>query len=158
MIDKISAGLLMYRYRNGHLEVFLAHPGGPFFKNKDAGYWSIPKGEMDPGENSLNAAIREFSEETGIVPRGEFIPLGSVVQKSGKTVHAWAFAGDWDGATPIKSNTFEMEWPPRSGKKQTFPEIDRAEFFPAARALKKINAAQREFIKRLELFFKEKGK
>ncbi len=145
----ISAGLLMYRVRNGRLEVFLAHPGGPFFKNKDRGYWSIPKGEIDSEEGALDAAIREFTEETGIIPAGDFIPLGSVVQKSGKIVHAWAFAGDWDERTPIVSNTFEMEWPPHSGKTQQFPEIDRAGFFPVAEAMDIINEAQREFLRRL---------
>ena len=152
--SSISSGLLMYRVRNGILEVFLAHPGGPFFKNKDNGYWSIPKGEIDPKESVLDAAIREFIEETGITPAGEFIPLGTVVQKSGKTVHAWAFAGDWNERKPIVSNTFEMEWPPRSGKKQQFPEIDRAQFFPVAEALEKINEAQRELIRRLEAYFR----
>lgn len=153
IISTISAGLLMYRVRNGLLEVFLAHPGGPFFKNKDKGYWSIPKGEIDPEESALDAAIREFIEETGIMPEGDFIPLGTVMQKSGKTVHAWAIAGDWDEHKPIVSNTFEIEWPPRSGKKQQFPEIDRAEFFSVTEALDKINEAQREFIRRLEAYF-----
>jgi len=147
----------MYRTRNGGLEVFLAHPGGPFFKNKDNGYWSIPKGEIDSKESTIAAAIREFTEETGIEPAGGFIPLGSVIQKSGKTVHAWAFAGDWDEGTPIVSNAFEMEWPPRSGKKQQFPEIDRAEFFPVAQAREKINEAQREFISRLEAYLGLRG-
>ncbi len=153
----ISAGLLMYRVRNGCLEVFLAHPGGPLFKNKDAGYWSIPKGEIDAEEGALDAAIREFTEETGIIPRGNFIPLGSVIQKSGKTVYAWAFAGDWNERTPIVSNTFEMEWPPHSGKKQQFPEIDRVGFFPVDEALEKINEAQREFIRRLETLCKTRA-
>lgn len=139
----------MYRVRNGRLEIFLAHPGGPFFKNKDRGYWSIPKGEIDSKEDALAAAIREFIEETGIIPAGDFIPLGSVIQKSGKIVHAWAFAGDRDECTSIVSNTFEMEWPPHSGKMQQFPEIDRAGFFPVAEAMDKINEAQREFIRRL---------
>ncbi len=154
IISTISAGLLMYRVRNGLLEVFLAHPGGPFFKNKDKGYWSIPKGEIGPEESALDAAIREFKEETGIMPEGDFIPLGTVMQKSGKTVHAWAIAGDWDERKPIVSNTFEIEWPPRSGKKQQFPEIDRAEFFSVTEALDKINEAQREFIRRLEAYFR----
>jgi len=152
--SSISAGLLMYRMRNGLLEVFLAHPGGPFFKNKDKGYWSIPKGEIGPEESALDAAIREFIEETGIMPEGDFIPLGTVMQKSGKTVHAWAIAGDWDQRKPIVSNTFEIEWPPRSGKKQQFPEINRAEFFSVTEALDKINEAQREFIRRLEAYFR----
>jgi predicted NUDIX family NTP pyrophosphohydrolase len=145
----------MYRLRSGQLQVLLAHPGGPFYKNRDKGFWSIPKGEIAPDENGLDAAVREFTEETGIVPRGEFIPLGTVQQKSGKTVHAWAFAGDWDEAEPIKSNSFELEWPPRSGHMQIFPEVDRARFFSVPEALEKINEAQRKFISRLEMFLKE---
>jgi predicted NUDIX family NTP pyrophosphohydrolase len=148
----------MYRLRDGRLQVLLAHPGGPFYKNKDSGFWTIPKGEIAPDENGLDAAMREFSEETGIIPRGEFIPLGTVRQKSGKTVHAWAFAGDRDEAVPITSNTFEMEWPPRSGNKQTFPEVDRALFFSVPEALEKINEAQREFVRRLEIFLIENYK
>ena len=144
----------MYRFQNGKLQVLLAHPGGPFYKNKDNGYWSIPKGEIAADEVALDAAIREFTEETGITPQGEFIPLGSVKQKSGKTVHAWAFAGDWDETEPVKSNTFELEWPPHSGIKQLFPEIDHALFFSVAEALNKINEAQRELILRLEMFLK----
>ena len=154
MPPKISAGLLMYRLQDGKLQVLLAHPGGPFYKNKDNGYWSIPKGAIAPEENGLDAAIREFTEETGITPGGEFIPLGTVKQKSGKTVHAWAFAGDWDETEPVKSNTFELEWPPHSGNKQAFPEIDRALFFFVPEALEKVNEAQREFILRLEMFLK----
>jgi predicted NUDIX family NTP pyrophosphohydrolase len=144
----------MYRFQNGKLQVLFAHPGGPFYRNKDNGFWTIPKGEFAPDENGLDAAIREFTEETGITPRGEFVPLGSVKQKSGKTVQAWAFAGDWDETEPVKSNTFELEWPPHSGNKQTFPEIDRALFFSVPEALEKVNEAQREFILRLEMFLK----
>ena len=144
----------MYRFQNGKLQVLLAHPGGPFYRNKDNGFWSIPKGEIAADEVALDAAIREFTEETGITPRGEFIPLGAVKQKSGKTVQAWAFAGDWDETEPVKSNTFELEWPPHSGIKQTFPEIDRALFFSVPEALEKVNEAQREFILRLEMFLK----
>lgn len=158
MRPTISAGLLMYRFQNGKLQVLLAHPGGPFYKNKDNGFWTIPKGEIAADEVALDAAIREFTEETGITPRGEFFPLGSVKQKSGKTVQAWAFAGDWDETEPVKSNTFELEWPPRSGNKQTFPEIDQILFFPVPEALKKINEAQREFIIRLEKLMKENSK
>ena len=158
MPSQISAGLLMYRLQDGRLQVLLAHPGGPFYRNKDNGFWTIPKGEIAPDENGLDAAIREFTEETGITPCGEFIPLGTVKQKSGKIVHAWAFAGDRDKAVPITSNTFEMEWPPRSGNKQTFPEVDRALFFSVPEALEKINEAQREFILRLEMFLKENSK
>ncbi len=155
MPPKISAGLLMYCLRNGQLQVLLAHPGGPFYRNKDNGFWTIPKGEIAPDENGLDAAVREFTEETGIIPGNEFISLGTVKQKSGKTVHAWAFCGDRDETEPIKSNTFEMEWPPRSGHKQVFPEVDQALFFTVPEALEKINEAQREFIRRLDIFLKE---
>src|SRR5207249_10192 len=126
---KVSAGLLMFRVREGRLEVFLAHPGGPFFAKKDDGHWSIPKGETGPGEEPVAAAVREFKEETGIQPAGELIELGSVKQRGGKIVHAWAFAGDWDETRPFRSNTFEIEWPPMSGQRQSFPEIDRVAFF-----------------------------
>jgi predicted NUDIX family NTP pyrophosphohydrolase len=150
MTKKISAGLLMYRQQPNGLEVFLAHPGGPYLKNKDWGYWGIPKGEIEANEAYLDAAIREFGEETGLSPQGEFIPLGSVVLASGKTVYAWAFAGDWDDTAPPASNMFELEWPPHSGHKQLFPEIDRAEFFGLPVAYRKINPAQAEFITRLQ--------
>jgi predicted NUDIX family NTP pyrophosphohydrolase len=147
---KVSAGLMMYRLNNGELEIFLAHPGGPFLKNKDLGYWGIPKGEVENGEELLAAAVREFGEETGLAAAGEFLPLGSVVQASGKTVHAWAFAGDWeDGRTPA-SNLFPLEWPPKSGKQEWFPEVDKAAFFPVPEAMRKINRAQGEFIVRLQ--------
>src|SRR5204863_5570752 len=119
-----SAGLLLYRRRKGELEFLLVHPGGPFWKGKDAGAWSIPKGEIQPGEEPLAAAQREFEEELGIKPQGPFIPLIAVKQKGGKTVHAWAFENDCDPAM-CKSNTFEMEWPPRSGRRQQFPEVDQ---------------------------------
>lgn len=147
---KVSAGLMMYRVKNGALEIFLAHPGGPFLKNKDWGCWGIPKGEIEAGEPPLAAAVREFAEETGLTANGEFLPLGSVVQASGKTVHAWAFAGDWEeGRTPA-SNLFPLEWPPHSGQEQWFPEVDKAAFFPVPVARKKINQAQGEFIIRLQ--------
>jgi predicted NUDIX family NTP pyrophosphohydrolase len=146
---KISAGLLMYRLRAGHLEVLLAHPGGPFFANKDLGAWTIPKGLVDEDEDQLAAARREFEEETGAKPEGDFVPLGEVRQKGGKTVVAWAFEGDLDPAA-ITSNTFKKEWPPRSGRWQTFPEIDRAEFFSIDEARTRINLAQAEFLSRLE--------
>ena len=148
-MKKISAGLLMYRHR-GQLEVFLAHPGGPYLKNKDAGYWGIPKGAVEAEETLIDAAIREFHEETGIVPRGAYIPLGSVMLISGKIVHAWAFEGDWDEKVPLDSNLFSLEWPPHSGQEQWFPEIDKAAFFSVAAAHEKINPAQAEFINRLE--------
>ncbi|HEY2351821.1 MAG TPA: NUDIX domain-containing protein [Candidatus Acidoferrum sp.] len=146
---KSSAGLLMYRERNGRLEVLLVHLGGPFWKNKDAGAWFVPKGEINPGEEELSAARREFQEETGLVPNGKFLPLGSVKHKSGKTVTAWAFAGDCDPAS-LKSNTFEMEWPPKSGKMTRFPEIDRAEFFTVEGAKEKMHPAEFEFLGRLQ--------
>src|SRR5215218_9631405 len=124
-MPETSAGLLMYRRRPDGVEVFLVHPGGPFWAKKDAGAWSIPKGEFDSAsENPLDAAWREFEEETGVVPTGEFLELGSVRQRSGKIVSAWAFEGDCD-ASAIRSNTFTIDWPPRSGKQQSFPEVDR---------------------------------
>jgi len=138
---KISAGLLMYRRREGGLEFLLVHPGGPYFKNKDAGAWTIPKGETKPGEDPLAAAKREFEEELGFPPQGSFVELRPVQQKGGKVVHAWAFAGDCD-PTQVRSNTFTMEWPPRSGKQEEFPEIDRAAFFNLSAAKEKINSAQ----------------
>lgn len=153
MAKKISAGLLMYR-RLDELEVFLAHPGGPYFTKKDQGYWGIPKGEIEQQEQYLDAAVREFYEETGIRPAGEFIPLGSVTLSSGKVVYAWAFQGDWDTSLPLQSNQFCIEWPPNSGKQQWFPEIDRAAFFRVEAALQKINPAQAYFIERLEQYLR----
>jgi len=138
---KQSAGILLYRKINNVLQVFLVHPGGPFFKNKDAGAWSIPKGEFLEDEDPLAAAKREFQEETGQVIDGNFIPLKPVTLKSGKIVHAWAVEGDIDHET-IFSNPFEMEWPPKSGEKQSFPEIDRAAWFDVDEAKAKINAGQ----------------
>ncbi len=146
---KASAGLLMYRKRDGQLEALLVHLGGPFWKNKDRGAWFVPKGEINPEESELAAAQREFQEETGFVPNGEFLPLGNVKHKSGKTVTAWAFAGQCDPAS-LRSNTFEMEWPPKSGKKATFPEIDRAEFFTVEQAREKMHPAEFEFLLKLE--------
>ncbi len=140
----------MFRIRDGRLEVFLAHPGGPFFRNKDAGYWSIPKGEIEEGEDLLAAARREFKEEVGIDPRGDFLDLGTVQQKGGKVVYAWAFKGDWNETRPVQSNTFELEWPPSSGKVQHFPEIDRAAFFTIPAARKKLKEAQHPFLERLQ--------
>jgi predicted NUDIX family NTP pyrophosphohydrolase len=139
----------MYRIKDGRIEVLLAHPGGPFFAKKDEGAWSIPKGEPDADEDLLVTAQREFKEETGIKATGPFVPLKPIKQKGGKIVHAWAFAGDCDTAA-IKSNTFTMEWPPRSGKQQEFPEIDRAEFFDLTTAREKIKAGQDGLIAELE--------
>ena len=140
-MSKASAGLLMFRRRNNALEVLLAHPGGPFWKKKDLGAWSIPKGEIQPGEEPLAAARREFAEELGFTPEGDFIPLNPIQQKGGKRVQVWAFEGDCDPAR-VKSNTFQMEWPPRSGRMQDFPEIDRVAFFQLNEAKVRINPAQ----------------
>lgn len=139
----------MYRSRDSRLEVLLVHPGGPYWTRKDAGAWFIPKGEVDPGEDDAAAAIREFTEETGLAPQGPFLLLGTVRHKSGKIVTAWAFEGDCDPAA-LTSNTFSMEWPPHSGKLRDFPEIDRAEFFTLKRAKEKMHAAEFEFVCRLE--------
>ena len=144
-----SAGLLLYRRQSEKLEVFLVHPGGPFWAKRDVGAWSIPKGELDEGEEGLAAAHREFAEETGLsVERGESIPLGSVQQKAGKVVHAWAIEGDLN-AGAIKSNTFTMEWPPRSERFVEFPEVDRGGWFDVDTARVKLNAAQVVFLDRL---------
>jgi predicted NUDIX family NTP pyrophosphohydrolase len=148
-MPRISAGLLMYRSRDGAIQVLLAHPGGPFFRKKDDGAWSIPKGEPDADEDLLLTARREFEEETGVKPAGPFLPLKPIKQKGGKIVHAWAFEGDCDPAA-ITSNIFTMEWPPHSGRETEFPEIDRAEFFDLATARKKIKAGQEGLIEELE--------
>jgi predicted NUDIX family NTP pyrophosphohydrolase len=139
----------MFRRRSGQLEFLLVHPGGPFWARKDDGVWTIPKGEAAPEEDLLSRAQREFEEELGVRPTGEWLPLGSVKQRGGKTVHAWAVEGDLPEAFELRSNVFEMEWPPRSGKRATFPEVDRAEFFDEETARKKINAAQQAFVDRL---------
>ncbi len=145
----VSAGLLMFRRKGGMLEVLLVHPGGPFFARKDEGAWTIPKGEAAPDEDLLTRAQIEFEEELGIRPHGNWIELGSIKQKGGKTVHAWAFEGDLSSSFQLKSNTFEIEWPPRSEKLKQFPEIDRAEFFTDEVARRKINPAQTLFLDRL---------
>ncbi len=145
-----SAGLLLYRRAPGRLEVFLAHPGGPFWQNRDAGAWTIPKGVAEEGEDTLAAACREFEEETGVLPIGPFLPLGSIRQKAGKLVHAWAWEGDAD-PDQITSNTMQAEWPRGSGRLLTFPEVDRCAWFDLAAAREKINPAQAELIDRLEL-------
>ena len=147
---RVSAGLLMFRHKTDALEVLLVHPGGPFWKNKDDGAWSNPKGEAEPGEDLLTRAQIEFEEELGIRVSGDWIPLGSIKQKGGKTVHAWAFKGDLPQPFELKCNTFEMEWPLRSGQMRSFPEIDRAEFFPPEVARRKINPAQIPFLDRLQ--------
>jgi predicted NUDIX family NTP pyrophosphohydrolase len=144
-----SAGILLFRRTASGLEVFLAHPGGPFWVNKDAGAWSIPKGVIEPDEEPLDAARREFEEETGLVSQEPFLPLGSIRQKSGKTVLAWASQGDADPAK-VTSNEMQMEWPRGSGKMLTFPEVDRCQWFDLPTAREKINSAQAELIDRLE--------
>lgn len=146
-MSKQSAGILLYRFENKVLEVFLAHPGGPFWAKKDLGAWSIPKGEFED-EDAVAAAKREFYEETGIVIDAELLPLTPIKQKSGKTIYAWAAEGNVD-ANSVKSNLFELEWPPKSGKKQMFPEIDKAEWFPVQMAMQKISRGQVGFIEEL---------
>ncbi len=145
----VSAGLVIYRMREQHLEVLLAHPGGPFFVRRDLGVWSIPKGEVGAGEDLLTAARREFAEETGLEPWGPYLPLGAVKYKNHKVVHAWAFEGDFDPATLI-SNTFELEWPRKSGRTIVVPEIDRAAWFDLDEAGERILPAQRRFVFDLE--------
>jgi predicted NUDIX family NTP pyrophosphohydrolase len=152
-MSKQSAGLLLYRHRHGKLEVFLVHPGGPFWVNKDAGAWSIPKGEHGPEEDPLAAARREFTEETSFTAAGPFLPLTPLKQKSGKLIQAYACEGEVDPGKLI-SNTFPLEWPPHSGKMQEFPEVDRAAWFSMEEAAEKIHPGQagflRELVQRLE--------
>ncbi|MBW4890299.1 NUDIX domain-containing protein [Mucilaginibacter sp. HMF5004] len=140
-MPKQSAGILLYKKVKGQALFLLVHPGGPFFKNKDLGSWTIPKGEFDSDEEALTAAKREFKEETGFDINGDFTQLKPITQKSGKTVYCWAVEGDID-ASQIQSNTFEIEWPPKTGKMLTFPEVDRAEWFDYDTAEQKINPAQ----------------
>jgi predicted NUDIX family NTP pyrophosphohydrolase len=159
MRSKISAGLLMFRFKEAGLELLLVHPGGPFFRNKDDGAWTIPKGEAAPDEDLRSRAKIEFEEELGFVPAEEWIDLGSVKQKGGKTVHAWAVAGDLEPDFKLASNNFEIEWPPKSGRQQQFPEVDQAKFFPLEQARSKINQAQIAFLDRLtELLKLEEAK
>jgi predicted NUDIX family NTP pyrophosphohydrolase len=147
--NNVSAGLLLFRRPAGALELFLAHPGGPFWKGRDAGAWTIPKGLVNAGEELLDAARREFEEETGIRPAGPFVPLGSVRQKAGKVVHAWAWEGDADPAA-VTSNTTRSQWPPGSGKWISYPEVDRCAWFAPAVARIRLNPAQAELIDRLD--------
>jgi predicted NUDIX family NTP pyrophosphohydrolase len=147
--SRISAGLLMFRRIHNQLEVLLAHPGGPFFAHKDEGIWTIPKGEAAPGEDLLTRAQIEFEEEVGLRPHGEWIELGSIKQKGGKIVHAWGFEGDLPESFQCKSNLFEMEWPPGSGKHKEFPEVDQACFFSEEIARRKIKPTQLPLIDRL---------
>jgi predicted NUDIX family NTP pyrophosphohydrolase len=144
-----SAGIVLYRVRAGSTEVLLVHPGGPFWARRDAGVWSFPKGEYDAGDDPRETALREFEEETGTArPPADLIDLGSVKQKGGKVVSAWAVEGDLDADT-VKSNTFRMQWPPRSGRWATFPEVDRAGWFGPEEAREKLVPAQAEFVDRL---------
>ncbi len=157
MPSRKSAGLLLYRVQAGSLEVLLAHPGGPYFTHKDNGHWTIPKGEIEEGEAYLETAIREFKEEVGIAvdPGSPFCDLGSIRQRGGKIVHAWAVEGDYDHSQPIPTSTFEMEWPPHSGKRQQFPEVDQLEFFTLDLARVKLKDTQQPFLQRLEAALKQ---
>jgi predicted NUDIX family NTP pyrophosphohydrolase len=147
-MPKRSAGILMYRRPDAGLELLLVHPGGPFWAKKDLGAWSIPKGEYSESEDALAVAKRELEEETGARVQGDFLSLGELVQPGRKIVSAWAIEGDFD-PSDLKSNLFEMEWPPKSGRKQSFPEVDRAQWFSPADARQKILKGQSEFITRL---------
>lgn len=147
--SQTSAGLLLFRRSPGPLELFLAHPGGPFWRGRDAGAWTIPKGLTEPGEDLLAAACREFEEETGVKPLGPFLPLGSVRQKAGKVIHAWAWEGDADSAA-VTSNTMKAEWPRGSGRWLTFPEVDRCAWFTPDEARNRLNPAQAELVDRLQ--------
>ena len=149
MAKKNSAGILLHRLRGSGIEVFLVHPGGPFWATKDAGAWSIPKGEFEAGEDPLEAAKREFKEETGFAVAGNFIELTPVKQPGGKVVYAWAVMGDCE-ADSIKSNTFSLEWPPRSGKRKEFPEMDRAGWFTPEVAREKILKGQLVLLEELK--------
>lgn len=140
----------MYRHaQDGELEVFIAHPGGPWFPGRDADIWTIPKGELEPGEEPFAAAVREFEEETGLRPQGPYVALGSIKQKGGKTVHAWAFEGDWEAERPLRSNEIEVEWPVGSGRWTRWPEIDAVGFFPIRTAKAKLKLAQQPLLDRL---------
>ena len=160
MRAKTSAGLVVYRFRDGRLEVFLAHPGGPFFARKDEGHWSIPKGEVESGEALFEAARREFEEEIGVrIPaEGPFLELGAIRQKGGKIVYAWGVEKDFELSELPQTSTFTMEWPPRSGRRQTFPEIDRARFFPLEEARRKIKPAQWPLLERLVVALEKQGR
>jgi len=154
---KQSAGVLLFRMKREQLEVFLVHPGGPFWIKKDAGAWSIPKGEIETGEEALQVAKREFKEETGQEIEGSFSELQPVKQKAGKIIKAWAVEGDIDENT-IVSNTFEIEWPPGSGKKKIFPEVDKAQWFSLTEASEKINPGQLPLIEELQQIIRNKKK
>jgi predicted NUDIX family NTP pyrophosphohydrolase len=160
MRSRVSAGLLLYQVRDGQVEVYLAHPGGPFFTRKDAGHWTIPKGEVEPGEDFLATARREFQEEIGLAvdPRGPFIELGSIRQKGGKTVHAWGLERQSLEPIVCQSNCFRAEWPPGSGTWRNFPEVDRAQFYDLATARQYIKDTQVPFLDRLAAALKEQGR
>ncbi|HOW67409.1 MAG TPA: NUDIX domain-containing protein [Candidatus Paceibacterota bacterium] len=157
MRNKISAGLLMYRYRSEQLEVLLVHPGGPFSSGKDEDHWSIPKGEIQPGEDLLQTAKREFMEEVGLEARGMLIELGTIRQKSGKIVHGWALHGEENPPNEFRCNTFRLEWPPGSRRIREFPEIDLARFMPIPEARRKLKAAQCAFLDRLEAYLQKQN-
>lgn len=146
---RVSAGLLMYRWVQGELEVFLAKPGGPWFPNREYDIWTIPKGEVEPGEDLFEAAVREFQEEVGLTSNGPYLELGSIKQRGGKTVHAWAFEGNWDPSQPIQTSRVEIEWPAGSGEWSVWPEIDRASFFKLPAARHHMKFAQQPFLDRL---------
>jgi predicted NUDIX family NTP pyrophosphohydrolase len=148
-----SAGLLMCRFNNSELEFFLIHPGGPFYAKKDKGVWSIPKGLLDDGEDSLAAAQREFAEETGIIPAGDFHSIGSVKMKSGKIIQAWTFIGKWNEQDGIKSNFFALQWPPNSGKIINVPEADSARWMNFETALEHVIPVQIPFLERARNFY-----
>jgi predicted NUDIX family NTP pyrophosphohydrolase len=156
---RTSAGILLYRHAAGAPELLLVHPGGPFWAKKDLGAWSVPKGEYDEGEEALACALRELEEELGTLPTldpDRMLDLGEIKQKGGKVVRAWAAEADFDPET-LSSNNFEMEWPPRSGHRQEFPEVDRAEWFGLEEARRRILAAQSPFVDRLERLLRERG-
>jgi predicted NUDIX family NTP pyrophosphohydrolase len=156
-VQKRSAGILVYRQREGALEVFLVHPGGPFWAKKDRGAWTVPKGEYTDAEQPLDAAIREFKEETGFDLRGKFVELGTITQASGKVVSAWACAGDLDPEKLI-SNSCQIEWPPHSGRSMTIPEVDRGGWFSLAEAKARILPAQQPFLDRLKKLVAEQDR
>jgi predicted NUDIX family NTP pyrophosphohydrolase len=156
MAKKISGGLVLYEQINGSLKFLIAHPGGPFFKNRDQGYWSIPKGEPEEEEEIFDAAVREFEEETGLIPEGPYINLGTILQKNGKLVYAWGFAGSWVEGTVPKCNEITLEYPKGSGKIWTFPEIDQAIMMPAEESKQKLSADQAPLIDRLIQSLNEK--
>lgn len=155
---RVSAGLLMFRRRHGVLEVFIAHPGGPWFPHRDFDVWTIPKGEIEPNEEPLAAAVREFREEVGLESHPPYYELGSIKQRGGKTVHAWGFEGDWDEQQPIRSNSMQVEWPPGSGRMTTWPEIDKAAFFTIAAAREKMKLAQHPLLDRLMTALAKSGR